>query len=262
MSHHDECRDCLVDCHSRKPPVWACLPSATLWSCELWGWFVLLTLWMGPGLPHSRRSRALSLRWWRQGLTGRQMGTAQRQCSATGGLRQRELCPHLLEEGREIMNRRIQDCIPFCFSWLECENIPVVSCKNEYELFMCFFMKRGTKETRRGHGPKNPRSGASPLTTLLGCWLWPTPQGVCLVLVRGYKEIALHPPSCLLLQEASPELCLASDPGRLQWQGKQNPAGSWARGVKSTGRPAARASSDGCSALKLQGEEILTENKN
>lgn len=101
------------------------------------------------------------------------------------------------------MKRHIQYYMPCCYLCLECENIPVVSCRNGYELFMVF-RREGKKKRGRGMAltipglgafhPQIPRAAGSDPLLREPAW--------CFYL--GSKETGLHPPSHLLLRERSP----------------------------------------------------------
>lgn len=59
------------------------------------------------------------------------------------------------------MKRHIQYYVPFCYLCLEYENIPVVSCKNGYELFM-FVLEEREKRNKKGVWPEKFQVWALP----------------------------------------------------------------------------------------------------
>ena len=74
---------------------------------------------------------------------------------------------------------------------LRIRKMPVMSCKNGYEILM-FIRREGE---RKGHGFKTPTSACSLPKPCEGCWLWSATQGAAWRLNFSAKETSfkLHP---------------------------------------------------------------------
>lgn len=124
---------------------------------------------MGPGLPPQQEEQGTESEMMETGSDRSADGNCPEAVLSHWRSKDRESCVLISWKEEEIMNRHIQSCIPFAFHDWNVKTYLLFHAKNRYELFM-FFRREGTKETGGGMALKS-RSGAPPLTTLLGCWL-------------------------------------------------------------------------------------------